>query len=61
MLVPIALKFANVLLLLLKQFVHLDVVLGQDGASTLVVLLVAQLLDLGLGLLSVYKRDNTNL
>ena len=44
MLIPIALKFANMLLLLLKQFVHFDVILGQDGTSTLVVLLVAQLL-----------------
>ena len=57
MLVPIALKFTNVLLLLLKQFVHFDVILGQDGTSSLVVLLVSQLLYLRLGFLSVCQNQ----
>ena len=53
MFVPRALKLTNVLLLLLEQLIHFDVILGQDGTSALVVLLVTQLFDLGLRLLSI--------
>ena len=52
-LVPVAIEVTNVFLLLLQQFVHFDIVLGQNGASTLVVFLVAQLLNFRLGFLSV--------
>lgn len=51
--VPVALEITDVLFLLLEQFIHFDIVLGQDGTTSLVVLLVTQLLDLRLGLFSV--------
>ena len=38
--VPIALEITDVILALLKQLVHLNVILGQDRASSFVVLLV---------------------
>ena len=53
MLVPVAFEVSQVLLLLLEEFVHLDVVLGQNLTAALTVLLVAQLFDLGLGFLGV--------
>lgn len=40
MLVPVALEITDVILALLKQLVHLNVILGQDRASSFVVLLV---------------------
>lgn len=40
MIVPVALKLADVFLPLFEQLVHLDVVLGQDCAPLFVVLLV---------------------
>lgn len=58
--VPVALEITDVLFLLLKQFVHFDIVLGQDGTTSLVVLLVTQLLDLRLGLFSVYLHPTTH-
>jgi len=43
------------LLALLLQFVHFDVVLGQNRATTLIVLLVSELLDLRLCFFGVKK------
>lgn len=54
-LVPVALELTDVLLPLLEEFVHLDVVLGQDRASLFIVLLVAQLFNLRLRFLGVEK------
>ena len=39
--VPVAVEVSDVLLPLLQQLVHFDVVLSQDGTSPLVVFLVA--------------------
>jgi len=44
--VPVTLEFTNVLLLLLEQLVHLNIVLGKDGTALLVVFLVTQFFNL---------------
>ena len=54
MFVPVPLKVPYVLLFLLEQLVHLDVVLSENRTASLVILLVPQLLDLRLRLFRVY-------
>jgi len=54
--IPVALEVSQVFVLLLQELVHLDVVLGQDLAAALAVLLVAQFFNLRLRLLGVCRR-----
>ena len=54
-LIPVALEIADMLFLLLLEFVHLNIVVSEDGAASLVVLLVAKLLNLRLGFFGVEK------
>ena len=55
MFVPVAVEVTNVLLALLEQFVNFDIVLGKDGASSLVVFLIAQLFNLRLRFFGIYE------
>ena len=55
-LVPIALEIAQMLLLRLQQLIHLDIILRQDRTPPLIVLLIAKLLNLRLGFLSIYDH-----
>ena len=53
MIVPVPFESPYVLFFLLEQLVHLNVVLCQDCTATLIILLVTQLLNLRLSLLSI--------
>ena len=57
MLVPVCLELLQMLLLLPKKLAHFDVVGIEQGRAALIVLLIFELFNLGLRLLSLYGKE----
>ena len=53
-LIPVVLKFFQVVLFLPEQLIHLNVIGIEESRPSLIVLLIFELLDLGLGFLGLY-------